>query len=92
VHLTLGAIIWAILAGLVLGLVARFLLPGKQHIPLWLTIVVGIVAAIVGNYIAGLLGVRETHGIDWIRHIIQVVVAMIGVGLVAGLYPKKTSV
>lgn len=91
-HLTLGAIIWAIVAGLVLGLVARFLLPGKQHIPLWLTIVVGIVAAIVGNYIAGLLGVRETPGIDWIRHIIQVVVAMIGVGLVAGLYPKKTSV
>jgi len=88
---TLGSIIWAILAGLVLGLIAKFLLPGKQHIPLWLTIIVGIVAAIIGNYLAGLFGVRETPGIDWIRHIIQVVVAIIGVGLVAGLYPKKTS-
>lgn len=90
-HLTLGSIIWAIFAGLILGLIARFLLPGKQHIPLWLTIVVGIVAAIIGNYIAGLLHVRETAGVDWIRHIIQVVVAMIGVGLVAGLYPKQTT-
>jgi uncharacterized membrane protein YeaQ/YmgE (transglycosylase-associated protein family) len=88
-HLTVGSIIWAIVAGLVLGVIAKLLIPGKQHVPLWLTIIVGIVAAILGNYIAGLLGVRETGGIDWIRHIIQVVVAVIGVGLVAGLYPKK---
>jgi uncharacterized membrane protein YeaQ/YmgE (transglycosylase-associated protein family) len=88
VHLTVGSIIGYIVIGLVLGLIARFLLPGRQHIPLWLTIVVGIVAALIGDYIAGLLGVRVTPGFDWIRHIIQVVVAMIGVGLVAGLYPK----
>jgi uncharacterized membrane protein YeaQ/YmgE (transglycosylase-associated protein family) len=86
-----GSIIWAILAGLVLGLIAKFLLPGKQHIPLWLTILVGIVAAIIGNYLAGLFGVRETPGIDWIRHIIQVVVAVIGVGITAAVYPKKTA-
>ena len=88
-HLTVGSIIWAILAGLVLGLIARFLIPGRQHIPIWLTILVGIVGAVVGNYLAGLLHVRETGGVDWIRHILQVVVAMVGVGLVAGLYPKR---
>jgi uncharacterized membrane protein YeaQ/YmgE (transglycosylase-associated protein family) len=88
VHLTFGSVIWYIVIGLILGLIARFLLPGRQHIPLWLTILVGIVAAFVGDYIAGKLGVRVTPGFDWIRHILQVVVAMIGVGLVAGLYPK----
>ncbi|HEX4356481.1 MAG TPA: GlsB/YeaQ/YmgE family stress response membrane protein [Pseudonocardia sp.] len=85
----IGAIISSIIIGLILGVLARLVLPGKQNIPLWLTIVVGIVAAFVGNYLATLLGVRVTPGFDWIRHIIQLVLAMIGVGVVAGMYGKK---
>jgi hypothetical protein len=41
--------------------------------------VVGIVAALVGGLIATWLGVGETKGIDWIRHAIQIVLAVIGV-------------
>jgi uncharacterized membrane protein YeaQ/YmgE (transglycosylase-associated protein family) len=85
----IGAIISSIIIGLILGVLARLVLPGKQNIPLWLTIVVGIVAAFVGNYLATLLGVRVTPGFDWIRHIIQLVLAMIGVGVVAGMYGRK---
>jgi len=85
----IGAIVSSIIIGLILGVLARFILPGKQNIPLWLTIVVGIVAAFVGNYLATLLGVRVTPGFDWIRHIIQLVLAVIGVGVVAGMYGKK---
>lgn len=85
----IGAIVSSIIIGLILGVLARLVLPGKQNIPLWLTIVVGIVAAFVGNYLATLLGVRVTPGFDWIRHIIQLVLAMIGVGVVAGMYGKK---
>ena len=85
----IGAIISSIIIGLILGVVARLILPGKQNIPIWLTIVVGIVAAFVGNWLAGLMGVRVTDGIDWIRHLIQVVLAVIGIGLVAGAYGRK---
>lgn len=85
----IGAIISSIIIGLILGVVARLILPGKQNIPIWLTIVVGIIAAFIGNWLAGLLGVRVTPGIDWIRHLIQVVVAVIGIGLVAGAYGRK---
>jgi len=85
----IGAIVSSIIIGLILGVLARFILPGKQNIPLWLTIVVGIVAAFVGNYLATLLGVRVTPEFDWIRHIIQLVLAVIGVGVVAGMYGKK---
>jgi uncharacterized membrane protein YeaQ/YmgE (transglycosylase-associated protein family) len=85
----IGAIVSSIIIGLILGVLARLVLPGKQNIPLWLTIVVGIVAAFVGNYLATLLGVRVTPGFDWIRHIIQLVLAMIGVGVVAGMYGRK---
>lgn len=84
-----GVIISSIVIGLILGVLARLLLPGKQNIPIWLTIVVGIVAAFIGNYLATLLGVRVTPGFDWIRHTIQLVLAVIGVGVVAGIYGKK---
>ncbi|SHK46098.1 hypothetical protein SAMN05443637_106241 [Pseudonocardia thermophila] len=84
----IGSIIGAIVIGLILGVLARIILPGKQNIPVWLTIVVGIVAAFIGTFIARLLGVEDTAGIDWIEHIIQLILAIIGIGIVAGVYNK----
>jgi uncharacterized membrane protein YeaQ/YmgE (transglycosylase-associated protein family) len=63
--------------------------PGKQNIPIWLTIVVGIVAAFIGTWIAGLFGVADTGGIDWIELVMQVIVAAIGVAIVAGVYGRR---
>jgi len=56
-----------------------------------LTIVIGIVAAFVGFLIASALGVAHTSGINWIEHIIQVVLAAIGVALVAGVGSRRGS-
>ena len=78
------SVIWAIIAGLVVGLIARAVLPGKQNIPIWLTIVIGIVGALIGNALASAIGVRHTGGIDWIRHLLQILVA---VGLIAVVEP-----
>lgn len=82
-------IIQAIIIGAILGVVGRLVAPGKQNIPLWLTILVGIVAAFIGTFIARLLGVADTNGIDWIELIIQVIVAAVGVTVVAGVYGKR---
>ncbi|MFD5876774.1 MULTISPECIES: GlsB/YeaQ/YmgE family stress response membrane protein [unclassified Streptomyces] len=74
--------LWAIIVGLVLGVIARAILPGKQNIPLWLTAVFGILGSILGNAVAGWIGVRDTDGIDWTRHVLQLIgaVAVVGVG------------
>ncbi|MFF7602078.1 GlsB/YeaQ/YmgE family stress response membrane protein [Streptomyces mirabilis] len=69
--------LWAIIVGFVLGLLAKAILPGKQHSPLWLTTIFGILGAIVGNAIARAVGVAETRGIDWSRHAFQLVAAII---------------
>lgn len=82
-------IIQAIIIGAILGFVGRAIAPGKQNLPIWLTIVVGIVAAFIGTYIARLFGVADTSGIDWIELIIQVIVAAIGVTLVAGIWGRR---
>jgi uncharacterized membrane protein YeaQ/YmgE (transglycosylase-associated protein family) len=59
--ITLSVIIWWILIGLVVGAVARLVIPGRQHIGIILTILVGIVAAIVGGILtAAVLGAGHT--------------------------------
>jgi uncharacterized membrane protein YeaQ/YmgE (transglycosylase-associated protein family) len=69
--------LWAIIVGFVLGLLAKAILPGKQHSPLWLTTVFGIIGAIVGNAIARAVGIDETSGIDWGRHALQLGAAIV---------------
>ncbi|MER5553873.1 GlsB/YeaQ/YmgE family stress response membrane protein [Streptomyces sp. NPDC002793] len=73
--------LWAIIVGLILGLLARAILPGKQSIPLWLTVVFGILGSILGNAVATWIGVNDTKGIDWIRHLLQLIGAVVVVGV-----------
>lgn len=85
-------IISALVIGLIIGVLGRVVAPGKQKIPLWFTLVVGIVAALLGTAIAAAIGVAATRGIDWIEMIIQVALAAIGVAIVAGLYHRRRGV
>jgi uncharacterized membrane protein YeaQ/YmgE (transglycosylase-associated protein family) len=87
--MTIGSILGAIIIGAVLGVLGKLFAPGKQAIPFWLTILVGIVAAFIGTFIARLFGVANTRGIDWIELILQIVVAAIGVSVVAGIYGRR---
>jgi len=82
-------IITALVIGLVIGVLGRLVVPGKQNIPIWLTLLVGIVAALIGTAIAAAIGVAATAGIDWIELIIQVALAAGGVALAAGWYGRR---
>ncbi|MFH8476155.1 GlsB/YeaQ/YmgE family stress response membrane protein [Streptomyces sp. NPDC018000] len=73
--------LWAIIVGLVLGLIAKAILPGKQNIPLWLTTIFGMLGSILGNAVATWIGVNETKGIDWTRHLFQLIGAVVIVGV-----------
>jgi uncharacterized membrane protein YeaQ/YmgE (transglycosylase-associated protein family) len=88
--MTITGIISAIIIGAIIGFVGRLVVPGKQNIPIWLTIVVGIVAAFLGTFVARLFGVADTPGIDWLEIVFQVVVAAIGVGLVDGILGRRS--
>ncbi|MFG2623349.1 GlsB/YeaQ/YmgE family stress response membrane protein [Streptomyces sp. NPDC048473] len=73
--------LWAIIVGLVLGLIAKAILPGKQSIPLWLTTIFGIIGSVLGNAVATWIGVNDTKGIDWTRHLFQLIGAVVIVGV-----------
>jgi uncharacterized membrane protein YeaQ/YmgE (transglycosylase-associated protein family) len=87
--MTITGIITAIIIGAIIGALGRLVVPGKQHIPIWLTIVIGIVAAFIGTFIARAFGVASTNGIDWIEILLQIIVAAIGVYAVAAMYGRR---
>ena len=87
--MTITGIITAIIIGAIIGVLGRLVVPGRQNIPIWLTILIGIVAAFIGTFIASLIGVASTGGIDWIEIVLQVVVAAIGVYVAAAAYAKR---
>jgi len=51
----LGAIIQIIVSGFLIGALARWAVPGPDPMPVWLTIVFGIVGSAIGGSIAGAL-------------------------------------
>ena len=85
--MTIGGILTAIIIGLIIGALGRLVVPGKQDLPIWLTIVVGIVAALIGTVIVGSL--RDTNGIDWIELLVQVALAAVGVALVSNMRGRR---
>ena len=87
--MTVTGIITAIIVGAIIGALGRLVVPGRQPIPIWLTIVIGIVAAFIGTFIARAFGVASTGGIDWIEILLQIVVAAIGVYAVAAMYGRR---
>jgi uncharacterized membrane protein YeaQ/YmgE (transglycosylase-associated protein family) len=87
--MTANGIITAIIIGAIIGVLGRLVLPGRQAIPMWLTVVVGIGAALLGSVIANAMGVRDTAGVDWTEILIQVVLAAVGVALVSGMSGRR---
>jgi uncharacterized membrane protein YeaQ/YmgE (transglycosylase-associated protein family) len=79
----------AIIIGLIIGALGRLVVPGKQDLPIWVTLLVGVVAAIIGTFIAAALGVDDTRGIDWIELAIQVALAAVGVAILAGARGRR---
>lgn len=89
----MGTIIGTIVFGAVIGVLARLVLPGKQNISILMTVVLGIIGALVGYFLWGLISDQgDTPGIDWIRLIISVAVAALLVGIYAGTAGRKRAI
>ncbi|MET7729984.1 GlsB/YeaQ/YmgE family stress response membrane protein [Streptomyces sp. NPDC005402] len=75
----ISGVISAIVIGIVIGVLGRLVIPGRQHIGMLWTILIGIIAAFIGTGIAAGLGVADTKGVDWVEWLIQIAVAALGV-------------
>ena len=102
----LWTIIVTIVGGAIIGVIGKAVAPGdRTKFPFWLTVLCGIVGMLVGSFLYwGIAGHdngsfdgheatwdNATNGIDWIRHLWQVVVAAVAVIVAAAVTGRKRS-
>ena len=86
--MTVTGIITAIVVGAVIGALGRLVVPGRQNLSYLVTVVIGIVAALLGTWVANLI--VDTDGFSIVELLFQIGLAGIGVGLVAGSSGRRT--
>jgi uncharacterized membrane protein YeaQ/YmgE (transglycosylase-associated protein family) len=68
--MTIGMAIGFLLVGCVVGPVARFIVPGEDPMPIWMTILVGAVGAFLGGWFLAEVLTPDNDGVPWIASII----------------------
>ena len=86
----MGELIGLIIFGAVIGALARLFMKGSQPLGILWTIILGVLGALAGYWIAGLLGVEDTYGIDWIRWAISIVAAIVFISIYLGVTNKSS--
>lgn len=66
-----------IVFGLVVGALARLILPGKQHLSLIATLLIGVAGSVVGGVIANLLGTGSIWELNFLGSIVAVITAVV---------------
>ena len=84
-----GGWIGTIIFGAVIGVLARLVLPGRQNINLVITVILGVLGALIGYWLAAQIGVCQTRGLDWTRWLISIVVAAVLVVIYGSVTGRK---
>lgn len=82
----MGILSW-IIFGLIAGVIAKWIMPGKENVGIIVTIILGIVGAVVGGYISTFFGFGRVDGFNFGSF----VVAVIGAIVVLYIYKKVKS-
>jgi len=80
--MTVGEVLGFLLIGCVVGPVARFIVPGDDPMPIWMTIVLGAVGAFVGGWLLAEVITPDNEGIPWIAAILAAAALVVLVRLV----------
>jgi uncharacterized membrane protein YeaQ/YmgE (transglycosylase-associated protein family) len=73
-----------LVAGLIIGLLARLILPGRQHIGLLWTLVLGIVGSLIGGTIANALDSGDIWELNFIGFVAAVIASVLLLALAEG--------
>lgn len=85
-------IIGVIIAGIIIGLLGKFVAPGdKDNIPIWLTVLCGIGGVIIGWYVYSAFGGDGSPGIDWVRWAVAIAVAAVLVVIASTMTGRNSS-
>ncbi len=86
----IGTILSAIVVGLIVGALARLIMPGKQAIGVIMTIVLGVIGSFLGTWLTYQLGYSNSNG-GWevIPFLVGVVIAIVLIAIYVGITGKR---
>lgn len=92
--MSIGSIVSWIICGLLVGLAARFLVPGRQRMSPPMTILLGIAGALLGGFIYSLIRGEAVEPFsfsshNWYGWIVAILGAMVFVIMYPVFYPRK---
>ena len=74
-----------IVAGLIIGALARLIKPGRQNLSIWMTLLLGLVGSVIGGLIANLLGTGTIFELNVLGFIVAVIAAVLLIGVAEGM-------
>ncbi len=74
-----------IVAGLVIGVLARLIKPGKQNLSVVATLLLGLAGSVIGGLVANLLGTGGIFELNVLGFIVAVVAAVLLIGVAEGV-------
>jgi uncharacterized membrane protein YeaQ/YmgE (transglycosylase-associated protein family) len=75
--------------GLVIGALARLIKPGRQKLSIAMTLVLGVVGALIGGVLASLIGTGNIFELDFLGFVFAVIAAVLLVGVAEGASARK---
>lgn len=82
-------ILGLIVIGLVIGVLARLIKPGKQNLSLLWTFILGLGGALIGGTVASLIGTGDIWELDLLGTIVGVIAAIVLIGAAEGFAGSK---
>ena len=82
-------ILGLIVVGLVIGVIARLIKPGRQNLSLLWTFLLGLAGALIGGIIASAIGSGDIFELNIIGFIVAVVAAIVLIGAAEGFAGSK---
>ncbi len=83
------------MAGLIIGALARLIMPGKQHLSIFATLLLGLAGSVIGGVVANLLGTGDIFELNVLGFIVAVIAALALIGVaeadlrVAFAFPRR---
>ena len=81
-----------IVFGLVVWMVARLLVPGRQHLSIAITVVLGVIGSVVGGVVANAIGTGDVMELNFVGSAVAIAAAviLIVVGENVGVLRRRT--
>ncbi|NKX56619.1 GlsB/YeaQ/YmgE family stress response membrane protein [Arthrobacter mobilis] len=79
-----------IIAGLVIGALARLVKPGRQKLSFVATLLLGLAGSVIGGLIANLLGTGDIFELNVVGFIVAVIAAVLLIGVAEGMSGRRS--